>query len=44
MTNDDYITIPEIYDPVTNTFSELPTPDSAIPNYSFVYPASPTAG
>jgi len=29
--------IPEIYDPVTNTFTELEDADLAIPSYSFVF-------
>ena len=36
-TNDDYVTIPEIYDPVTNTFSQLSAANLAIPSYSWVF-------
>jgi hypothetical protein len=33
----DYVTTPEIYDPVTNTISELPRAQLAVPSYAFVY-------
>jgi hypothetical protein len=37
MTTVDYVDTPEIYDPVTNTISELPNATLSIPSYSFVF-------
>jgi hypothetical protein len=33
----DYVSIPEVYDPVTNTFTELEDAELSIPSYSFVF-------
>src|SRR5215218_4753173 len=33
----DYVSTPEIYDPVTNTFTELSSARLAIPSYAFVF-------